>query len=114
MGSRRALTFFLMIRRPPRSTLFPYTTLFRSAVGSWPAGAVTQRTAALPSGVAALGVVRATAWIGARVFSPGVGVVAGLLSATRAGMVDLARSPVPDMTLTMATTAAMAAFAAAE
>ena len=23
-------TFFLMIRRPPRSTLFPYTTLFRS------------------------------------------------------------------------------------
>src|SRR5258708_30705643 len=25
--------FFLMIRRPPRSTLFPYTTLFRSCVG---------------------------------------------------------------------------------
>src|SRR6202142_3229462 len=25
--------FFLMIRRPPRSTLFPYTTLFRSAFG---------------------------------------------------------------------------------
>src|SRR2546425_13306727 len=24
--------FFLMIRRPPRSTLFPYTTLFRSLV----------------------------------------------------------------------------------
>src|SRR3712207_9159088 len=24
------LLFFLMIRRPPRSTLFPYTTLFRS------------------------------------------------------------------------------------
>src|ERR1051326_6414461 len=24
-------SFFLMIRRPPRSTLFPYTTLFRSA-----------------------------------------------------------------------------------
>src|SRR5262245_66063825 len=23
--------FFLMVRRPPRSTLFPYTTLFRSA-----------------------------------------------------------------------------------
>src|SRR2546425_3062505 len=33
MGSSRALRllfFFLMIRRPPRSTLFPYTTLFRS------------------------------------------------------------------------------------
>src|SRR3712207_8731087 len=26
--------FFLMIRRPPRSTLFPYTTLFRSVLGS--------------------------------------------------------------------------------
>src|SRR2546425_4588842 len=26
------LFFFLMIRRPPRSTLFPYTTLFRSSV----------------------------------------------------------------------------------
>src|SRR3712207_8002225 len=26
------LCFFLMIRRPPRSTLFPYTTLFRSHI----------------------------------------------------------------------------------
>src|SRR6478735_10318833 len=26
--------FFLMIRRPPRSTLFPYTTLFRSSGAS--------------------------------------------------------------------------------
>src|SRR5882762_2672966 len=38
--------FFLMIRRPPRSTLFPYTTLFRSldrpgtAVVSCPAAAM--------------------------------------------------------------------------
>src|SRR2546430_17402948 len=29
--------FFLMIRRPPRSTLFPYTTLFRSGVAQRPA-----------------------------------------------------------------------------
>src|SRR5436190_9137003 len=28
--------FFLMIRRPPRSTLFPYTTLFRSEGGEVP------------------------------------------------------------------------------
>src|SRR5260370_38147736 len=28
--SSLCLFFFLMIRRPPRSTLFPYTTLFRS------------------------------------------------------------------------------------
>src|SRR5256885_10424569 len=27
-----SLFFFLMIRRPPRSTLFPYTTLFRSSI----------------------------------------------------------------------------------
>src|ERR1043165_10133680 len=33
MGPVRSVVafFFLMIRRPPRSTLFPYTTLFRSA-----------------------------------------------------------------------------------
>src|SRR3989441_2477537 len=30
LSSRIVLFFFLMIRRPPRSTLFPYTTLFRS------------------------------------------------------------------------------------
>src|SRR3712207_7899273 len=29
----RWIIFFLMIRRPPRSTLFPYTTLFRSRTG---------------------------------------------------------------------------------
>src|SRR5690606_41760145 len=32
--------FFLLIRRPPTSTLFPYTTLFRSSSsGPWTAGA---------------------------------------------------------------------------
>src|SRR3712207_7520388 len=40
--------FFLMIRRPPRSTLFPYTTLFRSTGGglgqpSVPCGYVSTR-----------------------------------------------------------------------
>src|SRR3982750_3298064 len=30
-GTGRFRFFFLMIRRPPRSTLFPYTTLFRSS-----------------------------------------------------------------------------------
>src|SRR6266516_7410182 len=29
-----AFLFFLMIRRPPRSTLFPYTTLFRARLGA--------------------------------------------------------------------------------
>src|SRR6266498_40498 len=38
------LFFFLMIRRPPRSTLFPYTTLFRSLDGH-PTGAAELRIA---------------------------------------------------------------------
>src|SRR5216684_5031366 len=38
--------FFLMIRRPPRSTLFPYTTLFRSRRhGSTHASSRTRRPA---------------------------------------------------------------------
>src|ERR1043165_188460 len=51
-------SFFLMIRRPPRSTLFPYTTLFRSAVGV-ALGDVhdrvrkSQRRAAIASAIAA-------------------------------------------------------------
>src|SRR6266480_1488997 len=54
------LFFFLMIRRPPRSTLFPYTTLFRSPVPdttteAWStvapsAGLVTVTTGAVASG----------------------------------------------------------------
>src|SRR2546426_2930931 len=39
--------FFLMIRRPPRSTLFPYTTLFRS-LPDMDAPAVLQRLGADP------------------------------------------------------------------
>src|SRR2546427_8790506 len=35
----RCAIFFLMIRRPPRSTLFPYTTLFRSRLPRALAGA---------------------------------------------------------------------------
>src|SRR2546429_7000093 len=40
--------FFLMIRRPPRSTLFPYTTLFRSRLPE--RGCPHQVRAALPRG----------------------------------------------------------------
>src|SRR2546427_12153497 len=42
--------FFLMIRRPPRSTLFPYTTLFRSQVQPG-----QQATVKLDSGVRMVG-----------------------------------------------------------
>src|SRR6266540_6653496 len=41
--------FFLMIRRPPRSTLFPYTTLFRSGARARPPGTGTARWPALRS-----------------------------------------------------------------
>src|SRR5256885_12347335 len=37
--------FFLMIRRPPRSTLFPYTTLFRSQCQFHPCGALVAAAA---------------------------------------------------------------------
>src|SRR6478672_12638909 len=39
--------FFLMIRRPPRSTLFPYTTLFRSWSRFWPRRPPDELVAAL-------------------------------------------------------------------
>src|SRR3712207_6886377 len=55
--------FFLMIRRPPRSTLFPYTTLFRSF----------QRVAKLEGIVPALESSHAVAWA----LGPGAGEVAG-------------------------------------
>src|SRR2546421_8195481 len=39
----RFFFFFLMIRRPPRSTLFPYTTLFRSILATGPQPSRTKR-----------------------------------------------------------------------
>src|SRR2546430_6647206 len=36
--------FFLMIRRPPRSTLFPYTTLFRSCRSSATCSSASRRS----------------------------------------------------------------------
>src|SRR2546422_8725267 len=45
------LFFFLMIRRPPRSTLFPYTTLFRSSHrGGWGCGVNVGRDRRRPAG----------------------------------------------------------------
>src|SRR3712207_9236039 len=46
--------FFLMIRRPPRSTLFPYTTLFRSEGGGGDRPVVQGLTADAQRGVEAL------------------------------------------------------------
>src|SRR6266704_4473442 len=43
--------FFLMIRRPPRSTLFPYTTLFRSTEHDQQPTPSPKRTGSSPSSV---------------------------------------------------------------
>src|SRR2546422_4658185 len=47
MSSRQVIFFFLMIRRPPRSTLFPYTTLFRSLTAR-PPDRLTAQTSPRP------------------------------------------------------------------
>src|SRR3989442_4801076 len=47
--------FFLMIRRPPRSTLFPYTTLFRSGQRRVRRCAAAARTVDRSGGVSACG-----------------------------------------------------------
>src|SRR5687767_16013828 len=49
--------FFLMIRRPPRSTLFPYTTLFRSS-GSTRRPSRWRRRAPRPRSLVSIGTVR--------------------------------------------------------
>jgi hypothetical protein len=52
-----------MIRRPPRSTLFPYTTLFRSSVDPapvMPAEALAVATVAIPPTVPAIAMKRAS------------------------------------------------------
>src|SRR3989441_943893 len=46
--TKNTSAFFLMIRRPPRSTLFPYTTLFRSGVQD--GGEATLGTGTVSSG----------------------------------------------------------------
>ena len=84
------------------------------ALAALPTGAVTQRTAALPSLLAGLALVAGIYWIGRRSFDIQTGFTAGLIAVTTAGVFSLARSPVPDMTLSCAVVAAMGAFVVAE
>jgi len=84
------------------------------AIGAWPTGAVSQRTAVVPSFIGALGLVAMTCWIAQRLFGVGAGLTAGLIVATTAGVFAMARSAVPDMTLSLGIAAAMAAFVRAE
>src|SRR2546427_7344095 len=54
--------FFLMIRRPPRSTLFPYTTLFRSsATGANAIAGIAAFASGSVHGVAAVALIPITA-----------------------------------------------------
>src|SRR5688572_31136188 len=50
-----------MIRRPPRSTLFPYTTLFRSATDA-DSDALTYSTTQLPAGASFDATTRTFSW----------------------------------------------------
>src|SRR3712207_8910563 len=56
--------FFLMIRRPPRSTLFPYTTLFRSLVRAAGAGRGVEGVHGLAARVQVVGPEQGTHAIG--------------------------------------------------
>lgn len=84
------------------------------ALASWPAGSVTQRNAGLVSLLAALAVVLGTYWIAGRLFGPQVATSAGLIAVTTVGVFSLARVPMPDMALSAAFTAALAAYVAGE
>src|SRR2546427_3332262 len=62
LGVSMSLFFFLMIRRPPRSTLFPYTALFRS--DAMVAGMVAARLRGLDlADTARLSTASALAWL---------------------------------------------------
>ena len=82
-------------------------------LASWPAGAVSAKTAILPSLLEALGVVLVTCWIGRRLFDAAAGMVAGLIAVTTVGVFSFAHSAMPDMALLLAVTGAMAAYVAA-
>src|ERR1041385_9194973 len=71
----RFVFFFLMIRRPPRSTLFPYTTLFRSQL----ADCGIEGRALLNQLLVELGVGRANLFSIARQIGALLGQVGGML-----------------------------------
>src|SRR3989442_11806409 len=70
VGVRSWFCFFLMIRRPPRSTLFPYTTLFRSAVGVANEGVAGHWIVVGPGSVEITGAVVSTKIVSAHVCKP--------------------------------------------
>src|SRR6266853_6234716 len=77
--------FFLMIRRPPRSTLFPYTTLFRSPRPAWAPPACRRGAPAAPPACGGLGPSPAPVRIMQRAPSPPGRRAAGRAAATLGG-----------------------------
>ena len=86
----------------------PPLVLWLIALASWPAHAVTVRTAILPSLLVAIGVVLLTYWLGRRLFDADTGVVTALIVATTLGLYHIAHSSMPDMVQLIAGTGAMA------
>jgi len=78
------------------------------ALASWPAGHVTQLTAALPSALAAVGTALVVFAIGRRLFGVAAGQMAALVTITTQGWFLHARLPMPDMLMTFFITAAVA------
>jgi 4-amino-4-deoxy-L-arabinose transferase-like glycosyltransferase len=92
----------------------PPLTAWLMTLTSWPMGTVQQWNAALPTLLAAVGVVLGTYWLARRLFDGEVAFMAGLVVLTTYGAFTLARAPMPDMLLCAAFTASMAVYAVAE
>src|SRR3712207_1186286 len=73
--------FFLNIRRPPRSTLFPYTTLFRSAASAFGIRAAVPYLVGLVVGTPAVLLGVAAGVTAALLAVPGIGAVLLVVSA---------------------------------
>jgi 4-amino-4-deoxy-L-arabinose transferase-like glycosyltransferase len=78
------------------------------ALASWPAGHVTQLTAALPSALAAVGTALVVFAVGRTLFGPTAGAFAALATITTQGWFLHARLPMPDMLVTFFITGAVA------
>ncbi|HET8578671.1 MAG TPA: glycosyltransferase family 39 protein [Methylomirabilota bacterium] len=80
------------------------------ALASWPAGRVTELTAALPSALAGLATAIVIYLLGRQLFDARAGWFAGLAAITTQGFFVHARLPMPDMLMTLFITAALAMF----
>jgi 4-amino-4-deoxy-L-arabinose transferase-like glycosyltransferase len=78
------------------------------ALASWPAGAVTQLTAVLPSAAAGVGLALVVYAAGRAMFGVEAGRLAALALVTTQGWVLHSRVPMPDMLMTLFLTAAVA------